>query len=115
MPTRGFMQCESQQFTDRTEIEIEILGKDAKLRGDIDDRLLQLHQRPAHLLGLFIGQRTGFHAADRLALEESSDEFDERQYELRDRALDVVRIRVPAKRRRSAAGPFELTPQVVEP
>src|SRR5258708_26094023 len=81
IPTRGFMT--SEEFSDGTEIEIEIFGLNAELRGDVEDRLLELHQRAADLLGLDVGDRVRFHAANRLALEQPADQFDQRQHQLR--------------------------------
>src|SRR5476649_807801 len=52
IPTRGFMT--SDQFSDGTEIEVEILGLYAELRRDVEDRFLELHQRETDLFGLLV-------------------------------------------------------------
>src|SRR5581483_6832041 len=83
----------------RTEIEIEILGREAEALADVADRFLELHQRDAHGFNFFTSQRLFFHPPDRLALHESTQELDDRQDELRDRFLNVLGLRVPSERR----------------
>src|SRR5262245_11399300 len=73
----------SDQLSDRPEIEVEILGLQTELRRDVAQRLLELHERTADVLHFLVSQRSRFHAADRLSLEQLSDELHEREHELR--------------------------------
>src|SRR5688572_7452496 len=92
-------QSPLHQLSNRTQVEIQVLNGNAELRGDVADRFLELHERAPDVFRLVVGQRAGFHAADRLSLEELADELDERQHQLRDRPLHIVGIRIPSGRR----------------
>src|SRR6185503_6813177 len=102
------------QLSDGAEVEVQIFTRDTEFCRDVDDRFLELHQRAADVFRLARRQRTRFHAADGLPFEQLADELDEREHQLRDRALDIVWIGVPPQRRRLAAGAFELAAQAVE-
>src|SRR6185436_358831 len=85
---------------DRTQIEVQLLERDVELRREIDDGLLEAHERLPDVLGLVAGQRAGFHPADRLTLEDLADQLDERQHELQHGAPHFFRTRVPPRRLR---------------
>src|SRR2546423_11115337 len=50
--TGGSFGCGSEQAAERAEVEIEVCGGEAEAFADIADRLLELHERAAHVLGL---------------------------------------------------------------
>src|SRR5262249_17139293 len=109
--TGGLLWLGSDEAAERTEVEIEIFGSRADPPADVADRLLESHECLAHVLGLRGGERTGIHAADRLTLHQLTQELDQRENEPRDRALHVLRIGVPARRRQIADAPLQLGAQ----
>jgi hypothetical protein len=92
------------QLSQRTEIEVQILGGEAKEFADVPDGLFEPHQRNADGFNFFRGQRLLLHPPDRLTLHQLPQEFDNRQYQLRHRSLNIVGLGVPAQRRGVAAG-----------
>src|ERR1051325_10875679 len=61
---------------------------------------LEFRERVAEPLDLFVGQRSGLHAAQRLALHQLAEELDQRQDELRETLLDALGVGVDATRKR---------------
>src|SRR5882762_5268456 len=92
----------SEQAAERAEVEIEVSGGKAEALADVADRVLEPHERAPHVLGLLGREAAGLHAADRLALHQLAQELDEREHEPRDRALHVLGVGVPARRREIA-------------
>src|SRR5262245_23307884 len=93
-----------QQFANRSKIKIQLLWCNVELFGEIENRLLQLHEREADVLRFVFGERPGFHAPDRLTLEELPDQLDERQHELQHGPSHFLWIRVPSRRTRGRGG-----------
>ena len=58
--------------------------------------LLEPHERKSHSLYLFLAQRASFHAPHGLALEQLTQKLDEREHELREPLLDLIRIHIHA-------------------
>ena len=58
------------------------------------------------VLDLFRRQRALLHPPQRLSLHHLADEIDERQHQLHHRSTHVLRIRIPARRRRAALDPL---------
>src|SRR2546422_2826149 len=98
----------SEQAAERAEVEIEIFRREAEALADVDDRLLQPHERAPHVLGLRGREAAGLHAADGLALHQLAQELHEREHEFSHRALHVLGIGVPARRREVAHAALEL-------
>src|SRR2546425_4849445 len=109
--TGGLLWLRSEQAAERAEVEIEVFGGETEALADVADRLLEPHERAAHVLGLLGREAAGLHAADRLALHELAHELHEGEHEPRDRALHVIGIGVPARRREIAHAPLELRAQ----
>src|SRR5712664_1339385 len=101
----------SEQAAERAEVEIEVSGGKAEALADVADRVLEPHERAPHVLGLLGREAAGLHAADRLALHELAHELHEGEHEPRDRALHVIGIGVPARRREVAHAALELRAQ----
>src|SRR3954468_11935362 len=87
----------------RSEIEIEILRRQAEASADIANGLLEAHESGADRFDFGLGQRFRRHAANSLPFHQLAKELDDRQHELRDRLLHVFGVGVPSKRRRLAA------------
>src|SRR2546429_575183 len=104
----------SEQAAERAEVEIEVSGGKAEALADVADRVLEPHERAPHVLGLLGREAAGLHAADRLALHQLAQELDQREHEPRDRALHVLGIGVPARRREIAHAPLQLRAQRLE-
>src|SRR6185312_9415259 len=86
------------ELSKRTEIEIEIVGREAELRADLADRRFELHQRVADGLHFLARQRLLLHPPDRLTFHQPPEELDDREHQLRDRALHILGLGVPAQR-----------------
>src|SRR6266850_7144654 len=114
MATGGLLWLGSEQAAERAEVEIEVSGGKAEALADVADRVLEPHERAPHVLGLLGREAAGLHAADRLALHQLAQELDEREHEPRDRALHVLGVGVPARRREIAHPPLELRAQRLE-
>src|SRR5205809_1033200 len=56
------------QFSERAEIEIQVLGRQAEPLTDVADRFLELHQRFADGFHFLLRERLLFHAPDCLPL-----------------------------------------------
>jgi hypothetical protein len=79
-----------EQISKRTEIKVQIGWGQPKVIGKFMDLPLELHQSLSHLLDLLVGQRTSLHAANGLALEQLSQEFNQPQNQLGEPLLDVL-------------------------
>ena len=86
------------QAANRSKVEIEVVRADVEPLREQSNRFFQLHQREPDLLDFFAGERLLVQTPDGLPFHELADELDEAKNELDDRALDFLRIRVPAKR-----------------
>ena len=58
------------------------------------DLLFEPHEREAHTLHLFVGQRASFHTPHRLPFEELPQEFNEREHELGEPMFDPFRVNI---------------------
>src|SRR5881398_2317286 len=103
----------SEQVAERPEVEIEIALIEPELLGQLLHPLLELHERLPEALDLLVVQVSRFHAAKRLAFHELPEQLDEREHELREPALDVLRVGLDAARQ-SAARPFEIASERLE-
>jgi len=70
------------------------------------DALVQREERGAELLGLFVAEASGRHAAHGLPLEQLAEDLDEHQDELRQTALERALIRIDASRQGGAGPPL---------
>ena len=86
------------QLPERAEIEVQSSGVRPNLL-PISRSSPRAHQRVADRFDLLARQRLLLHAPDRLPLHQLAQELDDRQHELRDRLLHVVRLRIPSHRR----------------
>ena len=68
------------------------------------DLCLQRHESLAHLLDLFLGKRSTFHAADCLALQQLSQQFNQAKDELGQTLLDRLLIALDSRRRACGCG-----------
>ena len=96
------------QLADRPEIEIQSSGRRDQT-GHRRHRTVsssRISASPTASVSSAV-KRPRVHSPDRLALEQLPDELDEREHQLPDRAPDVFRIGVPARRRRGRE-PVEL-------
>ena len=96
-------QADLHQLSQRTEIEVQILGGEAEAFADVPDGLFEPHQRNAHGFNFLARERLLLHPPDRLTLHQPAQEFDNRQHQLRHRSLNIVGLGVPASRRGVAA------------
>src|SRR5438094_691402 len=80
-------------------IQIKVCRRQIKILRELVNLPFQLHQGFAHLFNLLVGQRTPFHAADRLAFEQLAEQLNQAQHEFRQPLLDVLRgaINSPGK------------------
>src|SRR3954454_13088279 len=97
----------SQQITERPEIEIEVLLLEPEVLGELVHALLELHERLAETLDLLVVEVPDFHAAERLALHQLPQKLDQREHELCKPTLDVLRVRHDPSRQRAARA-FEI-------
>jgi hypothetical protein len=88
-------------MTERAEIQVQIFRVETELIAEIADRFFQPHQGQPDRLGLVGAQRPGLHPSNRLPLENLPDELHQREHQFADGTAHVVRIRIPARRRRS--------------
>ncbi len=92
------------QFSDGSEVQIEISRVELEAFCELMDCLLELHQGNSYTLDLLRGQGLFFEAPDRLPLHQLADEFDEAEDELDDRPLHIVGIWIPTQRRGAWVG-----------
>src|SRR5262245_6831623 len=87
----------SAKTAERAEVQVQLVDAQSETPRELGDRLLQPHQRQPDRLRLLGAQRARVHAANRLLLEQPSQELDQREDELGDGALNVLGTRVPAR------------------
>src|SRR5436190_21013654 len=92
----------SHEFTDRSEIEIEILRFESEAAADVANGPFERHQRRADGVGLAPRQRLLIHPPNRLALHQLAQELHQRQHQPGDRFLHVLRFGIPSRRSRAA-------------
>jgi hypothetical protein len=77
------------------------------------DLLLEPHEREAHTLDLFVGQRASFHSSDSLPFQQLPQEFDEREHELGKAMLDSLWIHIHAFGQ-DATKPIDFAAEILE-
>src|SRR6185295_792704 len=101
----------SGQAAEWPQIEIQLPGVESEAARELGDRLLQLHQSQAERLDLRGAERAGIHPSQRLTLEELPQKLGQRQHQLADRPLHILRIRIPPPRAAGRRQPGELRPE----
>src|SRR3954464_3188659 len=91
----------SQQITERSEIELEVFLLEPEVLRELVHALLGLNNRLAETLDLLVVEVPHFHAAERLALHQLPQELDQREDELREPALDVLGVGLDPSRQRA--------------
>src|SRR5438552_6495156 len=86
------------QLSDRSQIEIEVLGFETEPAAHVANGLFERHQRFADRFDFFARQRFLLHSPNGLTLHQLAEELDERQYELGDRLLHFLRLGIPSQR-----------------
>ena len=84
------------ELADRSQIEVEVLWRQSKALSDLPHGFLETHQREPDRFDFLLGQRLLLHPPDRLTLHQPAQELHDRQHQLRDRSLHVLRIGIPA-------------------
>jgi hypothetical protein len=95
----------SEQASQRTEVEVEVLVREAERALELLHAGLERHERPAETLDRLVVEVARLHAPERLALHELAQELDDRQHELGEPPLDVLGIGVDAGRQRVVEPP----------
>src|SRR4051794_13932004 len=68
--------------------------------GQLAHAPIELHEGLDQPLDLLVAERSGLHSPQRLALHQLPQQLDERQHELRETLLDLLRIGLDAARER---------------
>jgi len=92
------------QSAQRSEVNVEILVRESEDRLQLVHPVVQLEQGESKALDLLIRQRATIHAADRLVLQNLTQQFYHGQHESRKALLDSFRIGVDAFRQRAGNG-----------
>src|SRR3954471_13495308 len=95
----GRRRGNSEEVAERPEAQVEVAGVEAELALELFHALLELHERLAETIDLFVGQRRVVHPPQRLPFHQLPQEFDEREHELRQPALDRSRVGVDPSRK----------------
>src|SRR5215210_1624246 len=82
----------SQERAERAQVEVQIAVLEPELDLELLHPLCELHERLTQALDLLVGERPSLHPPERLALHQLPQQLDERQDELREAALDPLRI-----------------------
>src|SRR5204862_1959937 len=90
----------SNQVSKRSEVEVQVRVVEAEVRLQLVHPLLELHERHPQPLHLVVAERAAFDAPERLALHDLAKELDQCQDELREPALELLRVRVDPPRQR---------------
>src|SRR5688572_24504570 len=98
------------QFSDGTEIEVQIFRVELEAFGELINGLLEFHQGDADVLDFFRGERVFFEASDGLPLHQLANEFDETEHEFDDRPLHILRLWIPSHWHGFATTPRRLFP-----
>src|SRR3954471_15149672 len=93
----------SQEVSQRAEVEVEIRVLQAELGLELVHSLREAHEGEAETLGLVVVERPPLHPPKRLALHQLAQQLDQRQHELREPLLDLLRVGFDTARRRGAA------------
>src|SRR4051794_22700492 len=91
----------SQQITERSEIEIQVFLLEPEVLRELVHALLELHERLPETLDLLVVEVPHFHAAERLALHQLPQELDQGEHELSEPTLDVLRVGLDPARQRA--------------
>src|SRR3954467_15266362 len=96
-----FASCPaSEQVAERPEVQVQVLRVKAELCAQLLHPLVQLHERPPQAFLLIRRKRSAVDAAQRLALHELAQQLDDREYELREPALELLGVGVHTPRQR---------------
>jgi hypothetical protein len=87
------------QFSDGSEVEVEVLRVQLETFGELKHRLLELHERNPDVLNLFGREGLFLETPDGLALHQLANELDEAEYQLDDRSLHIFGFGIPPQRR----------------
>src|SRR5579884_3081165 len=88
-----------QKAPERAEIEVEVLVAKTERLLQLVHPLAQPHEGQSEPLDLLVAERPGVHAPQRLALHQLAEQLDQRQHELREPLLHLLRVRGHAPRR----------------
>src|SRR6188474_2096282 len=89
-----------QQVAERTEMQVEVAFLELEMLGQLAHTAIEEHERLAQPLDLVVRQRPGLHPPQRLALHQLAQQLDQRQDELGEAFLDLLRIGVDSARKR---------------
>ena len=79
-----------EQTPEWAKIEIKIGRREIEVLRQLSDLGFQLHESFPHLLYLLVSQRSSFHAADSLAFEQLTEQFDDAEDQLCQPLFDVL-------------------------
>src|SRR5690349_6825360 len=102
-----------EQASERTEVEVEIGVVEPELPLQLLHAVGEEHERLPETLDLVVVERALLHAAERLALHQLPQELDQRQHELGETALDLLRVGVDAPREH-VAEPLERSRDAID-
>src|SRR5436309_14879425 len=83
------------QVPEGTEVQVQVLVCEAELLLQLVHALVQAHERGAEALDLVVVERAAVHPPQSLTLHHLAQQVDDRQYALREAALDALWIGVP--------------------
>src|SRR5690349_4651862 len=89
-----------QQITERTEVEIEVALFQSEVLRQLAHAAVELHEGLPQALDLLVAEVAGVHTAQRLSLHQLAQELDQREHELRETLLDLLRVGLDAARER---------------
>src|SRR3954470_24852416 len=90
-----------RQIADRTEPEVEVFAFEAERGLELGELVGELEKRLPHPLDLLVRERAGVQLANRLALEQSAQQLDQRKHQLGDSLAGVLLVGVDAVRSRA--------------
>src|SRR5947207_2167314 len=93
--TLGFIPA-LEQVSERPEVDVQVTVLQLEMLLELLHTLIEPHEGLPHALDLLVGQRVQLHTPQRLPLHQLAQQLDQRQHELREAALDLVRIGVDA-------------------
>src|SRR6266480_2260447 len=83
-----------QKIAQRAEVQVQIALFELEVLGQLLHAAVELHEGLPEPLDLVVGERSGLHPPQCLALHELPQQLNEREDELRQALLDFLRIRV---------------------
>jgi hypothetical protein len=92
----------SPQAAQWSEIDVQILVRQAKRRLQLPHAMVQLEERQSDSLDLLVAQRPAVHPPNRLVFQDLAKQFYNRQYKSRKTLLDVLRIGIDPVWKRSS-------------